>query len=340
LIRTWVKRRPSPRAWWQFGGKLEFERELLVGRQRFKCAADCLGNILNGVIGEFEHKLASLDLGQIQHVIDEPQEMLAVGLKAFEYAKHLFRWLTVSAVRHQFGIAQDGVERRAQLVAHIGEELRFMLARLFKLPALVLDLVEQPRILDGQRRLRRKSLDEIDSILRKYSRRATANYQRERLMTSSTFDYLEKDPSFVAMVDLAGARTLFIVCLSSLGRAVQQSRLAAMQETGGFAFVPIGAAWAHGIGGCRTDNRSDPPLVRPGASIRPAQSCLKQRPRAFGVWLARLNSGRGLRRRKCSIDFEQPLDVSMCEPPTRNQSCHGYLPNMRQRPRAHIYGAI
>jgi hypothetical protein len=32
----------------------------------------------------------------------------------------------------------------------------------------------------------------------------------------------------------------------------QQSRLAAMQETGGFAFVPIGVAWAHGIGGCRT----------------------------------------------------------------------------------------
>ena len=32
---------------WQFGGKLELERELLVGRQWLKRAADGLGNILN-----------------------------------------------------------------------------------------------------------------------------------------------------------------------------------------------------------------------------------------------------------------------------------------------------
>jgi hypothetical protein len=68
--------------------------------------------------------------------------MPAVGFKSFEYAEHLVGLLTVSAVRHQFGVAQDGVERCAQLVAHIGEELRFVLARLFKLPALVLDFVE------------------------------------------------------------------------------------------------------------------------------------------------------------------------------------------------------
>ena len=87
--------------------------------------------------------------------------------------------LTVAAaVRHQFGIAENGIERRAQLVAHIGQELGLVLARFLKLSALVLNLVEQPRILNGQRRLRRKGLDEIDSVLRKYSRRATANYQR------------------------------------------------------------------------------------------------------------------------------------------------------------------
>src|SRR5215472_3004427 len=38
-----------------------------------------------------------------------------------EDAKHFLGWLTVSAVRHQFRIAQDGVERSAQLVAHVGE---------------------------------------------------------------------------------------------------------------------------------------------------------------------------------------------------------------------------
>src|SRR5215467_8862874 len=103
--------------------------------------------------------------------------MPAVGLKSFEYAKRLLRWLTVSAVRHQFGIAQDGIEWRAQLMAHIGQELRLVLTRLFKLPALVLDLVEQPRVLNGECRLRRKGLDDVHGILGKLSRRAAANHQ-------------------------------------------------------------------------------------------------------------------------------------------------------------------
>ena len=36
----------------------------------------------------------------------------------------------------------------AQLVAHIGEKLRLVLARLGKLAALVLDFIEQPHVLD------------------------------------------------------------------------------------------------------------------------------------------------------------------------------------------------
>jgi hypothetical protein len=60
-------------------------------------------------------------------------------------------------------------------MAHVSEKLRLVLARLFELPAFVFDLVEQPRILDRQRRLRRKGLDEIDSGLGKLLRRRTTN---------------------------------------------------------------------------------------------------------------------------------------------------------------------
>src|SRR6516165_1249301 len=93
--------------------------------------------------------------------------MLAVGLKPFEYAKHLLGWLTVSAVRHQFGVAQDGVERRAQLMAHIGQELRLMLARLFKLAALVLDFIEQSNVLDSNCCLVSEGRDQFDLLVRK-----------------------------------------------------------------------------------------------------------------------------------------------------------------------------
>src|SRR5215472_9799204 len=150
---------------WQFGGNFHLERELLVRGQRLQRAADGLGNVLNRVAGEFEDELTGLDLGQIEHVIDESKQVFAVGLKAFEYSKHLLGRLTISAIRHQFGVAEDGVERRAQLVAHIGEELRLVLARLFKLSALVLDFIEQSHVLDGDRRLVCKRRDQLDLLI-------------------------------------------------------------------------------------------------------------------------------------------------------------------------------
>ena len=91
--------------------------------------------------------------------------MLAVGLKALEDAQHLLRRLAVSAVRHQFGVTQDGVERCAQLMAHIGEELRLVLTSLFQLLALVLDLVEQSHILDGYARLVGEGRHQVDLLV-------------------------------------------------------------------------------------------------------------------------------------------------------------------------------
>src|SRR5262249_3856626 len=107
----------------QLRSDLDLESELLIGSQRLKRAADGLSNVLNGVIREFKNELAGLDLGQIEHVVDEPEQMPTVGLESFEHAQHLLGWITISAVRHQFGVAQNGIERRAQLMTHIGQEL-------------------------------------------------------------------------------------------------------------------------------------------------------------------------------------------------------------------------
>ena len=49
--------------------------------------------------------------------------------------------------------ADDRVERRAQLVRHVGEKLRLVPARDLELAALLLDLAEQARVLDRDRRL-------------------------------------------------------------------------------------------------------------------------------------------------------------------------------------------
>ena len=72
--------------------------------------------------------------------------------------------VAIDVVEDQLGVAEDGVERRAQLVAHVGEELRLVLARLRELAALVLDFVEQPHVLDRDHRLVGEGLQQIDHL--------------------------------------------------------------------------------------------------------------------------------------------------------------------------------
>ena len=109
---------------------------------------------------------AGFDLGEVENVVDQAEQVLARTLDLLEIGNDRF----LSEIGHvflkNFAVADDGVERRAQLVAHIGEELRLVLARQLELPALVLDFMEQPRILNRQHRLRGKSFDHIDDILR------------------------------------------------------------------------------------------------------------------------------------------------------------------------------
>ena len=84
-----------------------------------------------------------------------------------------------------FAVANDGIERRPQLVAHIGEKLRFVLPRHFELPAFILDFTEQPGVLNRHRRLRRECLDEVDGVLRKNAGRAAADHQQANYILSA-----------------------------------------------------------------------------------------------------------------------------------------------------------
>src|SRR5580698_2310640 len=64
-------------------------------------------------------------------------------------------------------VADDGIKRRAQLMTHVGQELRLVLARHFELAALFLGFVEQPRVLDGDDGLIGKALDQSDLLVGK-----------------------------------------------------------------------------------------------------------------------------------------------------------------------------
>ena len=66
--------------------------------------------------------------------------------------------------QQHFRKADDRVERRAQLVRHVGEKLRLVPVRRFDLPILVADLAEQPRVVNRQSRLRREGLQQIHHL--------------------------------------------------------------------------------------------------------------------------------------------------------------------------------
>ena len=65
--------------------------------------------------------------------------MLPVGIDAPQHGAHLVRRLPVDAVDDQLGITENGVQRRTELMAHVGEELRLVLVRLLELPVHALD---------------------------------------------------------------------------------------------------------------------------------------------------------------------------------------------------------
>ncbi len=69
-----------------------------------------------------QHQLVRLDLGEVEHVVDDHQKRLAGIADGFRI-KALF--LGQIGVHQQVRHADDAVHRRADLVAHVGEEGRF-----------------------------------------------------------------------------------------------------------------------------------------------------------------------------------------------------------------------
>ena len=77
------------------------------------------------------------------------KKVLARGVDVLEVLVLLLVQLPEHPLEQHLGEPDDGVERRPQLMGHIGEELRLMAAGGLQLPALFRDLVEEPGVLDG-----------------------------------------------------------------------------------------------------------------------------------------------------------------------------------------------
>ena len=158
-------------------GRPNFERIAVLLGQRDDERAHLFEQRHDFDVFEKDVHLAGFDLRQIENVVDQAEQVPAGAFDLLEVGNESFLSEIDCVFLENFAVADDGVERRAQLVAHIGEELRLVLARHFELPALILDFVEQPRVLDRQHRLRRERLDQVDGVLREGARAAAADHQ-------------------------------------------------------------------------------------------------------------------------------------------------------------------
>ena len=83
-----------------------------------------------------------LDFRQVKYVVDQGKQVPPCAEHPIKRLK-LVLSLQVSCIFAQdLGKADDGIQRGAQFVAHVGQELRFVLTRLLKLFAFLLNVAE------------------------------------------------------------------------------------------------------------------------------------------------------------------------------------------------------
>ena len=106
----------------------------LVG-QRLDDRQRLLEQGLNVYLLDKDIHLPGLDLRQIENVVDQSQQVPAGAFDLLQVADRLFVVPVGGILLQNFAVADDRIERRAQLMRHVGEEARFGAAHRFGLIA-------------------------------------------------------------------------------------------------------------------------------------------------------------------------------------------------------------
>ena len=101
----------------------EGERNILLCRrdesqpffqgQRLKRGPDGLHHFLHRVFAQNQLHTARLDLGKIEDIVDQPKQMLAVGLDIRQRLLQMGRNIAVDLIEHHLHKAEDRVHRCA-----------------------------------------------------------------------------------------------------------------------------------------------------------------------------------------------------------------------------------
>ena len=112
----------------QFGVDIEDQLQALAGA----FLADQAGQVFQHALqleGDRLHlQLAGLDLAQVEDVVDQAEQMLA---RTPDFLHIIALFSAQFAAQHQVAHADHGIHRRADFMAHIGQEIRFQLRGVF-----------------------------------------------------------------------------------------------------------------------------------------------------------------------------------------------------------------
>ncbi len=111
----------------------QYARVLRHEAERGRRGAEHLADV---DLSRLHRALAALDLGDVEDVVDDGEQVPGCVMDEVGVVGHFgVREAALVLLGKQLGKADDGVERRAQLVAHVGDELGLNLARKFGLNA-------------------------------------------------------------------------------------------------------------------------------------------------------------------------------------------------------------
>src|ERR1017187_6196763 len=110
--------RPGP----TLRGAVDFEHLALLPHQWLDTVRDILQHRGDNDALRLDRLAAGLDLGQIQDVVDNAQQDVAGALDLLQVGEDLGLFGPDAVFAQHLAVADDGVQRRAQFVTHVGEE--------------------------------------------------------------------------------------------------------------------------------------------------------------------------------------------------------------------------
>ena len=238
------------------GGDVQFQRQALFLRDRPQRIQQPLQRRGDGDLFDLHRGLARLDLGQVENVVDQRQQIAARRVDGLRVLDLLRAQVAGLVVRQQLGQDQRGVERRAQFVAHVGQELALVLAGLRQQARLVGQRALHPQQLLGL-------LFEADIGLLELG--LLHFHARLRFLqdTALLFQFLIADPQFF----LLGLQFFRL----ALGFGQQRFQAGAVQagadrrgEHLGGAFEQAALALAHRVVEAQLDHRIHPVVLHGG----------------------------------------------------------------------------